>query len=70
MKKLFFLTLAIMGLTSCSPYYYNSHNRSAVYTQDGRFSHVRYSGQGNSYKNGVRTRYSRTPTGKCHRDWK
>ena len=72
MKNIFYilgLILVVSGLTSCSPYYYNSTNRSAVYTNDGKFSHVRYSGVGNSYRNGIRTKYARTPRKQCQRDW-
>ena len=63
------LLLIIGVLTSCSPYYYNSKNQSAVFTQDGKFSHMRYSGVGNSYNNGIRTKYARTPRKQCQRDW-
>lgn len=72
MKKLFNILLVVMTvswLTSCSPYYYNSMNRSAVYTNDGKLSHIRRSGQGNGLRNGIRTRYARVPRKKCHRDW-
>lgn len=72
MKQLSYLIglLIITGLTSCSPQYYNSTKKSAVFTNDGEFSHMRHSGIGNSYKNGVRTKYARTPRKKCQRDWK
>ena len=71
MKQLSYLIglLIIIGLTSCSPYYYNSTNRSAVFTNDGQFSHMRYSGVGNSHKNGIRTKHARVPRKKCHRNW-
>ena len=61
-----FITL---GLSSCSPYYYNSTNRSAVFTNNGQFSHMRHSGVGNSHRNGIRTKYARTPRKKCHKNW-
>jgi hypothetical protein len=71
MKQLSYLIglLIIIGLTSCSPYYYNSTNRSAVFTNDGQFSHMRYSGVGNSHKNGIRTKHARVSRKKCHRNW-
>jgi hypothetical protein len=59
----------VLGLSSCSPYYYNSTRKSAVFTNDGQFSHMRHSGVGNSHKNGIRTKYTRTPRKKCQRDW-
>lgn len=58
-----------LGVSSCSPYYYNSRTQSAVFTNDGKFSHMRYSGRGNSYNNGIRTRYARVPRKQCQRDW-
>ena len=71
MKQLgyFIGLLIIVGLTSCSPYYYNSTNRSAVFDNNGQFSHMRYSGVGNSHKNGIRTKHARVPRKKCHRNW-
>lgn len=71
MKQLgyFIGLLIIVGLTSCSPAYYNSTNRSAVFDNNGQFSHMRHSGVGNSHKNGIRTKYARTPRKKCNRDW-
>ena len=71
MKHLKYLIglLVAVGLPSCSPYYYNSRSQSAVFTNDGKFSHMRYSGRGNSHRNGIRTRYVRTPRKKCQRDW-
>ena len=71
MKQLsyFIGLLIIVGLTSCSPYYYNSTNRSAVFDNNGQFSHMRRSGVGNSHRQGIRTRYARTPRKKCQRDW-